>query len=357
MNQQFKSVRIIGSGLIGTSIALALRGRGISIQMVDRDLKAQKLATDLVSGVDLADPDLIIISASIRENLHLIVKALNENPRSIVIDVASVKSNLIDEVQKLSEAASNFISSHPMAGRELSGAQSARSDLFAGRAWIGIRSDYASAQATNYLNQLIDICGASLYWLSSIEHDETVAAISHLPQIISSALAHSLYKEGVESFNLAGQGLRDVIRLAGSNPNLWSELLIENRNVLQKYLKSIVESLDQFRAAIDSGNLSKVEELFLVGNQIHASIPGKHGGKNRNYAFLPIVINDEPGQLAKIFNECAKINVNVEDLSIEHSPGQQTGLITLAVSEKDGENLSKHLEQAGWNVHSLKVDK
>ena len=357
MSKEIKAARIIGSGLIGTSIALALKGKGISIQMLDKDAKAQKLATDLVGGEDLENPDLIVISASIDQNLNLIVNTLKDNPRSIVMDVASVKSNLLDEVAKLSENADNFVSTHPMAGREVSGAQSARSDLFLGRAWIGITLDNTSEDAKNYLNQLVEICGATLYWLTAEQHDEAVAAISHLPQILSTGLAYSLEKKGVDAFNLAGQGLRDVLRLSGSNPKLWSELLIANREALKGYLQSMSATISLFQQSLDNADLNKLEEIFSVGNKIYSSIPGKHGGKNRNYSYLPIVINDEPGQLAKIFNECAKININIEDLSIEHSPGQQTGLITLAINEKDIENLSNHLQGAGWNVHTLKVDK
>ena len=357
MNKEINAVRIIGSGLIGTSIALALKGKGISIQMLDENAKAQKLATDLVGGKNLENPDLIIISASIDQNLNLIVDALKQNPGSIVMDVSSVKSNLLDEVAKLSGSANNFVSTHPMAGREVSGAQSARSDLFLGRAWIAIASDNTSEDAKNFLNQLVDICGASLYWLTANQHDEAVAAISHLPQILSTGLAYTLDKNGVDSLNLAGQGLRDLLRLSGSNPKLWSELLIANRDALKGYLQSMSATISLFQQSLDHADLKKLEEIFSVGNKVYSSIPGKHGGKSRNYAYLPIVINDEPGQLAKIFNECAEINVNIEDLTIEHSPGQQTGLITLAINEKDVENLSKHLQNAGWNVHTLKVDK
>jgi prephenate dehydrogenase len=148
-----------------------------------------------------------------------------------------------------------------------------------------------------------------------------------------------------------------VLRLSGSNPKLWSELLIANKDALAEYLQSMSSTISLFQKSLETTDHKKLEEIFTIGNKVYSSIPGKHGGKNRNYAYLPIVINDEPGQLAKIFNECAKINVNIEDLSIEHSPGQQTGLITLAINEKDVDNLSKHLQNAGWNVHTLKVDK
>ena len=350
----FNKVRVVGSGLIGTSIALRLRSQGFKLEMVDSDPKTAKLANDLVQGSEITEPDLIIISAPINQNLNLILQALEFNSKAIVIDIASVKSNLLDQVAALSENAQNFVSSHPMGGRELTGAQSARSDLFIGRAWIGIESTISSSAAKQALKDLVDISGSSLYWLTPKAHDEAVAAISHLPQIISSTLASSLNEKGGESVNLAGQGLRDVLRLAGSNPTLWSELLIANKAALQPFLLSFSKTLNQLTEAIEKGDQGEIQKILSDGNKIYNSIPGKHGGQNRNYAYLPIVIDDQPGQLAKIFNHCAEVNVNIEDLSIEHSPGQQTGLITLAINEKDVELLANHLQSAGWNVHAPK---
>ena len=357
MSQKLSSVKVIGAGLIGTSIALSLKKYGLSIQMQDIDPKAERLANDLVGGVELENPDLIIVAASIGANLNLVLNTLKLNSKSIVMDIASVKSNLLDEVTKLSENAENFISSHPMAGREVSGAESARADLFEGRAWLGIESKSSSDQAREYLTEVVEICGGTLYWLSAKQHDEAVAAISHLPQVLSTSLAYTLSKQDAGTLNLAGQGLRDLLRLSGSNPKLWSELLLANKNTLASYLDEMIKTLSQIKQSLSESNQVKLEGIFKTGNDVYAKLPGKHGGQLRNYSYLPIVIDDQPGQLAKIFNECAKIKVNIEDLSIEHSPGQQTGLITLALNEKDAKELSIHLQNAGWNVHSLKVDK
>lgn len=354
MAQKLHRVKIIGSGLIGTSIALALKTKGIAIQMVDKEAQSERLANDLVNGEVISDPDLVIVSASIDMNLNLISQSLKSHPRSIVLDIASVKSNLLDEVLKLSDNPENFISSHPMAGREVSGAQSARSDLFVGRAWIGITSPNTSELAKELLTELVSFCGSSLYWLTAKEHDQTVAAISHLPQILSTALAYTLDKKEVKSINLSGQGLRDLLRLSGSNPKLWSELLLANKEALDSYLSEMNQSISAIRESLANNDRKTLEDIFTTGNKVYESIPGKHGGQNRNYSYLPIVIEDQPGQLAKIFDECAKIKVNIEDLSIEHSPGQQTGLITLALNEIDAEKLSNHLQSVGWNVHAVK---
>jgi prephenate dehydrogenase len=106
---------------------------------------------------------------------------------------------------------------------------------------------------------------------------------------------------------------------------------------------------------IDSlDNPDEIAQLIAQGRAGKALIPGKHGGKAREYFYLPIVIDDKPGQLGAIFNECAAMDVNVEDLNIEHSPGQLSALITLALSQSDAEKLSTHLTSIGWNVHPVR---
>ena len=95
-----------------------------------------------------------------------------------------------------------------------------------------------------------------------------------------------------------------------------------------------------------------VAEVIAAGQRGRDLIPGKHGGQQRSYTYLPIVIEDKPGQLAALFDECAAAQVNVEDLSIEHSPEQYTGLITLALSQSDAAKLYEHLLEQGWRAHA-----
>ena len=347
-------VRVIGAGLIGTSIALALKQAGCTLQMVDIDPVAQKLANKLVDGRELDVVDVNIISADLANNKSLILKALKENKESIVIDIASVKSNLLQEISKLSENRQNFVSSHPMAGREVGGGHSARADLFKGRAWIGIESDETSQKARESLEYIVKSCGATLYWFSDKEHDEIVARISHLPQVISSSLGNLINESSGSSLNLAGQGLRDVMRLAASDSHFWSQLLIENANSVSLNIKQMINKMQQLDSLIESGNQDGISKFLIEANDGFKKIPGKHGLSQRNYALLSVVINDEAGQLAKIFNECAKVQINIEDLSIEHSPGQLTGLITLSVAEKDSQKLCDHLSACGWDVFQVK---
>lgn len=349
-----RSARIVGSGLIGTSIGLCLKSAGVEVEMVDIDLKSAQLAQDLVKSTPIEQPDLILVAVPISSNQRVVIEQLKANPDSIVCDLASVKSDLLVKVEQLSDNPENFISLHPMAGREHSGAQNARGDLFMGRAWVVITGSKSSDKARSIADALIKICEGSSYQMNGTEHDLAVAQVSHLPQILSSALAASLLEVSDDKLNISGQGIRDLTRLANSDSKLWSEILLANQPALSTVLSKIISQLQEIQTFLVKNNKEAVIDFLNKGREGKEKIPGKHGAKSRNYSYLPIVIDDKPGQLAIIFNECAKICVNIEDLSIEHSPGQETGLITLSLSEVDNVKLSEHLEKLGFKVHPSK---
>jgi len=351
-SNKLSKVRIVGSGLIGTSIGLGLVQRGVRVEMVDRDIKAQSLANDLVGGGALTEPELVILAMP---TSHLpavieIEKQLNLN--STFMDVGSVKNEVVLHVQGISGLSKRFLPTHPMAGREIGGAGSARADLFQGRSWILTPGTEVDSSSRELVLELIAHLGATPIELSALDHDRAVARISHLPQIASSLIAKQLTGTPPEWMELAGQGLRDTTRIAGSDESLWKEIIYSNRNELQQLLINLQNDV---QLMIDSlGNPDEIAQLIAQGRAGKALIPGKHGGKAREYFYLPIVIDDKPGQLGAIFNECAAMDVNVEDLNIEHSPGQLSALITLALSQSDAEKLSTHLTSIGWNVHPIR---
>ena len=350
----FSSIRIIGSGLIGTSIGLALSARGVQVEMLDLDQKAQKLAQDLIASEISGAPEVILYAIPPSALAETFEREFAFNQGSKFIDIASVKTKPQVEVSRISGGSSRFLATHPMAGREVGGAASARADLFEGRSWIYCPTFADGAQVDSDVLEaglwLIDSLGATQISMSASRHDSAVALVSHLPQIIASLLAAQLKEAKSEDLDLAGAGLRDTTRIAASDPELWQEIISSNAQEilpllinLQNDLGSLIDSLD---------DPAKVGSFIAVGNEGRSKIPGKHGGKAREYTQLPVVIEDKPGQLAALFDECAKASVNVEDLTIEHSPGQFTGLITLALSASDAAILQKHLEESGWNVHA-----
>jgi prephenate dehydrogenase len=352
MSTKLSSVRIVGSGLIGTSIGLGLVQQGIAVQMVDADPKAQSLANDLVGGEEVVDPELVVLAMPTSQLSAVIDHENLLNPQSTFIDVGSVKNEVVLHVESISGLSKRFVPTHPMAGREIGGAGSARADLFQGRSWILTPSAELQPQSKDLALKLIAHLGASPIELSATDHDQAVAKISHLPQIAASLIAKQLTGTPAEWMELAGQGLRDTTRIAGSDESLWKEIIYSNRAELEQLLINLQNDVAQMIESLD--NPEEIARLMAQGRAGKALIPGKHGGKAREYWYLPIVIDDKPGQLGAIFNECAAMEVNVEDLNIEHSPGQLSALITLALSENDATKLSNHLIAIGWNVHPIR---
>jgi prephenate dehydrogenase len=345
-------VRIIGSGLIGTSIGLGLVQRGVIVEMVDSDPSAQLLANDLVGGERIENPDLVVLAMPTSHLAAVIKSEIELNPNSTFTDVGSVKGEVQLYVQTVSGLSRRFLPTHPMAGREIGGAGSARADLFQGRSWILTPSSDLNPACKDVVLEMIAHLGATAIELSAQDHDRAVARISHLPQIASSLIAKQLADTPAEWMELAGQGLRDTTRIAGSDEGLWKEIIYSNRSELQQLLISLQNDVQAMIDALE--NPEEIATLIAQGRAGKSLIPGKHGGKAREYSYLPIVIDDKPGQLGAIFNECAAMNVNVEDLNIEHSPGQLSALITLALSQSDAEKLSSHLTSIGWNVHPIR---
>jgi prephenate dehydrogenase len=286
-------------------------------------------------------------------NLGVVIEEqISINPNSTFMDIGSVKTEVVLKVKTFPGLAARFLPTHPMAGREIGGASSARADLFQGRSWILTPEADCTPESKDLVLELIKHLGATPIELSALDHDAAVAKISHLPQIAASLLAKQLSGTPPEWMELAGQGLRDTTRIAGSDESLWKEIIYSNRAEISELLISLQNDLTQMIAALDDP--AKIAELISAGRDGKAMIPGKHGGKAREYSFLPIVIDDKPGQLGAIFNECAAMQVNVEDLNIEHSPGQLSALITLSLSAHDAEKLSAHLTSIGWNVHPVR---
>lgn len=347
-------VRIVGSGLIGSSIGLALVSRGVAVTMADKNPEAAALAQDLMGIAPSQTPaEITVIASPISTIAAVISEEIRAGFNLGFIDISSVKYKPKVEVEKLGFDMGKFLPTHPMAGREVGGAESARADLFNDRPWA-IDPTGVSESLVEAGRELIELCGGNIVEIPVQEHDRAVALVSHLPQIVSSLLAAQLEGAPVHWLDLAGSGLRDTTRIAASNPILWREIISANSQALTPLIERLIDGLTELNNSLahEERGEGAVEDFIKAGNRGRAMIPGKHGGVARNYSYLPVVIEDKPGQLAALFDECASAQVNVEDLSIEHSPEQYTGLITLALSQSDATKLYQHLLQRGWRAHS-----
>ena len=349
MSGDLSKVTIVGAGLIGTSIGLALAQAGIEVSMIDSEPRAQALAQDLVGTASTSvSSQLVIFALPISAVSQVMSSVYQSNLNSTFMDISSVKTKIKVEVERSDIPSEKFLLTHPMAGREVGGAESARADLFIGRTWA-FDSAGVSADALAHGLKVIELCGATPLSIDSAEHDQAVALTSHLPQLISSLMAMQLQQGSASTLDLAGAGLRDTTRIAASSPQLWQEIIVANAPALKPLLEKVIADLTDIAEKIEDKDA--VRTFIEAGNKGRELIPGKHGGIARNYTYLPVVIEDKAGELARLFDACALAAVNVEDLSIEHSPEQLTGLITLALSEEDASTLYQHLIANGWRAH------
>jgi prephenate dehydrogenase len=220
--------------------------------MVDSDSAAEALASDLMGGQSKSERpvDLVVIATPASSLSEVIEGEYSLNLNSTFIDVCSTKGKPKIDVSKTSLPNHRFLPSHPMAGREIGGPESARGDLFQGCIWA-YDPDGVDANSLALGLALIALCGASALPIASEEHDRAVALASHLPQALSTLLARQLVSAESSYLDLAGGGLRDTTRIAASSPKLWSEILSSNAEalkpllmLLQKDLAALIENLD-----------------------------------------------------------------------------------------------------------------
>ena len=347
------SIRIIGAGLIGTSIGLALSKLGVSVSIDDASPANVRLAVDYGAGVaanDSDNPSLIIVCVPPDVTAKVVATELAAFPDAIVTDVASVKAPILADLVSAAADLSRYVGSHPMAGREKGGAASGRADIFVARPWVIATQPQAAALALDLVEKLALDLDAVPMRMSPEEHDRSVALVSHVPQVVSSLLAARLV--GATGVELAGQGLRDTVRIAASDPKLWVQILGANAPEVVKILKALESDLVDVIAALDDvnrpGALATIDQAIASGNRGVEALPGKHGSRLPQYTSYIVMIDDQPGELARLFNEIGEIGINVEDLKLEHSPGAQIGLVEVSVLPDSGERLVSELTSRGW---------
>ncbi|GAA4685196.1 prephenate dehydrogenase [Frondihabitans cladoniiphilus] len=350
------TVRVVGSGLLGASIGLGLRQQGVDVILEDVSPAARNLAIDYGAGrVGGADdhPTLIVVCVPPDVTADIVERELAAYPEALVTDVASVKVAPLRELEKRGVDVSRYIGSHPMAGRERGGPLSARADLFVGRPWVVAGHDGIGYRAAAALEDLILDLGATPIEMTPEEHDAGVAVVSHAPQVVASLMAARLRDAPDTSLGLAGQGVRDVTRIAASDPTLWVQILGANAGGVAEVLRALREDLDGVISALDEpehpGALRVLAETIGAGNAGVSRLPGKHG-QSKTYRQVIVMVDDTPGQLGRLLTEMGEIGVNLEDLRLEHSPGAQFGLAEVSVVPEHEERLIDDLVRRGWTI-------
>src|SRR5689334_750927 len=347
-------IHVIGAGLLGTSLGLAARRKGLEVWLSDVNPEHVRTAVSLGAGEPApADPvaQLVVVAVPPVHIAEVAVTALETG--AVVTDIGSVKAQPLEQISDhVDEAAlARYVGSHPMAGSERSGPLAASASLFDGRPWAVTPHAHADPDAVALIEELVALSGASPVRLSPVEHDLAVARTSHLPHLLAVLAAGQLNDAVPEHLSLSGQGVRDVTRVAAGDPDLYGQIIRANSTVVGELLRSLRGQLDELIQAVDATTSEDLVDILNRGVSGTPIIPGKHGGAPIETGPVYVLVPDHPGELARLFTDIGEIGVNVEDLRIDHDPGRLVGLVELQVEANAAERLRSALEARNWTAH------
>lgn len=354
-------VLVVGTGLIGTSVAMSAARSGAEVRGIDPDAEARETASRR-SGITISagledlegwDPDLAIVATPVEALVPEAIACLRRWPEATVTDVGSVKASIVSGVRSAApDAAPRFIGGHPMGGTERTGPDWASAVIVDGIVWVLTPED-ADEQRVSRFEAWIGSLGARPVRMDAQRHDRLVATVSHLPQIASTALMSFAAEREAgepEPLLLAAGGFRDLTRLAASNPHLWSQILLGNRAEVIAAIDGFVAELSQLRERIAAEDRDGVEAAFETGKRSRLSLSAKPRIRS-GVAVLQVPISDSPGSLAGMTS--ALVGTNIEDLQIVHSAEGGGGIVHLTVAIDLAAQASDALAAAGFDVLRL----
>ncbi|QUW84571.1 prephenate dehydrogenase [Streptomyces mirabilis] len=357
------SAVVVGTGLIGTSAALALSNRGVNVHLRDLDPLAVRTAASLGSGTG-QPPEGVVDLAVVAVPPAMVGRVLralqDEGVARHYTDVAGVKGGLEQDLGALDCDMRRYIGGHPMAGAERSGPLAARGDLFEGRAWVLTPTAETDTETLNTALELVALCGATPVVMGAAAHDMAVGLVSHMPHLVASLVAMRLTQAEGRAVSLAGPSIRDLTRIAASDPRLWVDILSANAGVVADLLEELAADLDttigglRAMAATDDAKRAHgaevIEDVLRQGNTGRARIPGKHDGRPVRYAAVSVLIGDQPGEMARLFTDAGRSGVNIEDVRLEHATGRLAGVVYLSVAQESVALVENTLQERGWRL-------
>ncbi len=349
---------IVGSGLVGASVGCALTAGGVRVHLTDavpaHAVVAASRGAGTVEPVDPAAVRLVVVAVPPAHLADEVAAALQAFPRATVTDVGSVKGTIINDLRaRRGLKLRRYCGGHPMAGSHHAGPLTARADLFVDRTWVVAPHDTAAAAAVLDVQELARLCGARVVTLGPAHHDEAVAEVSHVPHLLSAVMAAQLHDVPPEHLRLAGQGLRDVTRIAGGDPALWVQIISANREAVRVLLTDVRDSLSELMGILDDEariGAGELERFLGVGRSGTRLIPGKHGAPAREYAQVSVEIPDAPGALARLFADIGEAGFNVEDVSMDHDDEREVGWLNVQVAPERAAELEATMTAEGWTV-------
>jgi prephenate dehydrogenase len=355
-----RAVALIGTGLIGGSIGLALRRDGVHVRGFDRDpvraARAAELgAVDELAGTlrdVVAGADLVVVAVPVGHVAEVVIEALDAGAL-LVTDVGSVKAPVVDAVERDRPGlAARFVGGHPMAGSEQEGLDGAGPDLFTGATWVLTPTERTDPHAFTQVRSWVAGFGAEAIAVAPQLHDALVAVVSHVPQLAASTLmnvATAGNDEHAVLLRLAAGGFRDMTRIASSHPAIWPDICLANRDAIVAALDDYLAELGRVRAIVAGGErdalLQVLEQARVARRNLPVGIPA-----DETMFELRIPVPDREGVIAEVATLAARLGVNIADLEIAHSLEGRQGVLVLVVAARGLDRFETALHEHGYHV-------
>jgi len=347
-----RHAHVIGLGLIGSSVALALGESGWRVTGTDLDASIVEAALDagVIVATEPDDDDVLVVIATpasvVAETANAVLRG-SSNTSLVVTDVAGVKSAIVSHVSD-----PRFLAGHPMAGSELRGLAGARADLFQGCTWVLTPTAATKPDTYGTLHGVLRELGANVVAVDAEDHDRLVAVASHVPHLLAGALMNEASRVAEQDsvlLQLAAGGFRDMTRVAAGDPAIWPDVLFENRVAISQSLQSLETRLEALRMALTNEDHDAVAKDLLSAASARRQLPGR-ALNSENLAYLRVAVSDEPGVLAAVTMAASEMLVNIYDIEIAHGIEGSSGTLLLAIDARQAEPFSETLLALGFQV-------
>jgi prephenate dehydrogenase len=322
---------LVGTGLVGGSIGLALRARGWHVTGADRDPARAARALELGAldaiGEDPA-AEITFVATPVGAIAAAVRAALGAGP-GWVTDVGSVKAAVAAEVDD-----PRFVGGHPMAGSEQEGVDGADAALFEGATWVLTPTATTDPEGYARVRSVVSSMGADVVAVPPERHDALVALVSHVPHLTAATLM-GLAAEGAEEhatlLRLAAGGFRDMTRIAAGHPGIWPDICTENRAAIVSVLDQLIAALSTMRATVDAADRAGLLATLEAARAARLNLPSRAAARPENLVEVRVPVPDRPGVLAEITTLAGELAVNIHDLEIAHSAEGDRGVLLLVI--------------------------
>jgi prephenate dehydrogenase len=325
-----RRANVCGLGLIGGSVALALKQRGWYVTGDDLrpDRSAMALERGVVDAIGL-DPsaEVTFIAAPVLAVPELAKRALAETT-GVVTDVGSTKSSVAAAITD-----SRFVGGHPMAGSEQDGLDGADADLFQGAVWVLTPTIHTHDTTFSTVAGVVSVLGAEVVALPPERHDQVVAVISHVPHLTAAtlmALASERAEEHAALLRLAAGGFRDMTRIASGHPDIWLDICADNRSAILDALDGLILGLGDIREVVATDDREGLERRLTKAREARSNLPSRVTQPNQ-LAEVRVPIPDRRGAAAEVFTLAAELGVNIASFEVVHYAESNRGVAVVLV--------------------------